>query len=591
MRATTQIPGIRCLCLCLIGALGGWIAPILKGENYPAGTLDRSFREGLELSGTAIHAMAVDSAGRILIGGSFTSVDGVPRSNIARLKSDGRLDLSFDPGRGTNLPVYAIVVQDDERILLGGAFTRFDGQTRRYLARLEEDGSLDSSFQYGLGPNHTVQSLALRPNGDILVGGGFFRFSGQSVLQLTNLQTDGKRRETFNENHHQTGRDVTPIHAMIVEDDGRIVVAGGAFSFLGTDREGIARLFPDGQIDPGFRQIQGDEFRVRAVAKQRSGHYIIGGSFTSLDNLSRQRLARLMPSGTLDSDFAGGLGTNNWVETIWVDELDRVVVGGRFSSLGPIWANRLIRLHPDGAHDESFGFGQGADGDIFTIVRCSTGGLLIGGSFRNVQQQNRPLIARLNYEKEMPTETTASAEEVMEVASGAEEIEETTEAAPPPEDIQPTTPARVSATIDPRDLFAEERQTVALHRVRPGDQIERLAAIYSVPEEDIRLVNGLGPEDPLPIGAMIVMEAIDPEEKAALLGEMETARPPSGGTPREGRLPMDETRWIHHRVVAGDTLFRLARQYNTNVAQIRVDNQLSGDLIRVGQTLRIRRTD
>lgn len=576
----------------LLAGLGG-LGSLLWGEPAP-GTLDEAFMEEITMVGNAVYAIAVDGEGRILVGGSFVQVGGEERQNLVRLLPDGRLDPSFAPGSGTNRPVHAIALQEDGKILIGGSFTRYRGQTLRYLARLEEDGSIDRTFNYGIGPNHEIQSIALTGEGEILLGGGFFRFSGQPVLQLTRLDGEGRRQESFHQHHRQEGRETSPIHVILPIEEEALLVAGGPFSFLPDQREGVVKLFANGQPDPGFRQLPGDEFRVRAMARQSTGQIIIGGSFSRLDSVARPRLARLGPYGDLDSNFARGQGTNHWVDALLVDEQDRILVGGRFTSLGNHWANRLLRLLPDGEPDPAFQFGQGADGDVFALAFDAEGGLLVGGAFRHIQGQPRALLARLHLDSGGRPAQVALADPTVPVVTDREPSEPAQPAAPPPVTPDPPPPAppeRVSATIDPRQLFAEERRTVALHRVRPGDEIARLAQIYDVPEEDIRLVNGLGPHDPLPVGAMIVMEALDEEEKAALLGDLETvAPPPSATSAREGRLPLDETRWVHHRVASGDTLFRLARQYNTNVAQIKADNQLTSDVIRIGQTLRIRAT-
>ena len=80
--------------------------------------------------------IAVQSDGRIVIGGRFTSYDGVARNRIARLHTDGSLDESFDPGVGLDDFPEAIAVQSDGKILIGGNFTSYDGVARNRVARL-----------------------------------------------------------------------------------------------------------------------------------------------------------------------------------------------------------------------------------------------------------------------------------------------------------------------------------------------------------------------------------------------------------------------------------------------------------------------
>jgi hypothetical protein len=89
----------------------------------------------------AIRAVAVQSDGKILIGGNFTTVQDVPRNYLARLNTDGTLDTAFDPNPNSN--VFAIALQADGKILVGGNFDQgsgmptIGGATRNRIARLD----------------------------------------------------------------------------------------------------------------------------------------------------------------------------------------------------------------------------------------------------------------------------------------------------------------------------------------------------------------------------------------------------------------------------------------------------------------------
>ena len=98
----------------------------------------------------------MQSDGKIIIGGSFTSYDGIGRNSIARLNADGSLDIGFNPGTGANNPVHSITLQPDGKIIIGGDFTNYNGTGRNRVARLNTDGSLDTGFNPGIGPTTTV---------------------------------------------------------------------------------------------------------------------------------------------------------------------------------------------------------------------------------------------------------------------------------------------------------------------------------------------------------------------------------------------------------------------------------------------------
>ena len=90
-------------------------------------------------AGGEVDSFAVESDGKLLIGGSFTVINGTSRNRIARLNADGSLDSGFDPGTGINSGVSSIALQSDGKIVIGGYFTVVDGAARWRVARLLGD--------------------------------------------------------------------------------------------------------------------------------------------------------------------------------------------------------------------------------------------------------------------------------------------------------------------------------------------------------------------------------------------------------------------------------------------------------------------
>jgi hypothetical protein len=142
------------------------------------------------LNDGAVQGIAVQSDGRILIVGNFTQIEDRPAAGLARLQSDGRLDTSFSPTLqfapgGSEFRNWGLAITAENRILVGGPFTRINGEERAYLAELDPDGSLVPEF---IGrPDRIPWAFALRPNGRILIGGNFDSVEGvprSSVAQL-----------------------------------------------------------------------------------------------------------------------------------------------------------------------------------------------------------------------------------------------------------------------------------------------------------------------------------------------------------------------------------------------------------------------
>jgi uncharacterized delta-60 repeat protein len=103
-----------------------------------------------------VRVLAIQPDGKVLIGGEFTLVNNIARSRIARLNTDGTLDTSFDPASGANDIIRAVALLPSGQILVGGLFTSFAGTPKPYLARLNSDGSLDASFPTESGPDNNV---------------------------------------------------------------------------------------------------------------------------------------------------------------------------------------------------------------------------------------------------------------------------------------------------------------------------------------------------------------------------------------------------------------------------------------------------
>jgi uncharacterized delta-60 repeat protein len=303
----SQTTGGACMALQNDGKIlfGGWFTSVNGvGRNYIArlngdGTLDTSFLSGLSSSGgglaAPVQSVALLPNGQVLIGGTFTSISGIARGNLARLNSNGTLDTNFLSGlsgTGNSGPVCAIVVQPDGKILVGGYFTNFNSTPRNLLARLNSDGTLDASFQDGLAGYWSeylnVSSLALKPDGKIVVGGYFYVGANSSVAQLN---PNGTLDTSF-----YTDLDAS-VSAVAVRSDGKIYI-GGQFTIVnGMARNHIARLNANGTIDTGFLNglsgATGSGYPFVYAIALDTGKVYIGGNFTYVNGLSRPYLARL----------------------------------------------------------------------------------------------------------------------------------------------------------------------------------------------------------------------------------------------------------------------------------------------------------
>jgi uncharacterized delta-60 repeat protein len=199
---------------------------------------------GYSTGGGDVRSIVQQPDGKIICGGAFTSFNGVARNRIARLNTDGSLDATFNPISGFNGIIYSLSVQQDGKIICGGAFTSFNGVARNRIARLNADGSLDASFNPGTGFNigsfsYGVKSMAIQPDGKIICGGDFTSFNGVIRNRIARLNTNGTLDTFFNPG---TGFD-NPIYSLSIQSDGKIICGGEFSSFNGVDRNDGFRWF------------------------------------------------------------------------------------------------------------------------------------------------------------------------------------------------------------------------------------------------------------------------------------------------------------------------------------------------------------
>jgi uncharacterized delta-60 repeat protein len=250
------------------------------------GSLDTTFITGSDFG---IRVVALQPDGKILLGGDFTLYSGTARNRVARLNSSGILDTGFNPGSGTESTVWTLALQTDGRILLGGDFTTYNGTGCNYVARTTSTGSLDTTFNPGTGANNSVYALAVQTDGKIIIGGAFTSYNGTTRNRIARLGANGTIDTTFNPGSGPNGAVTTAA----IHSDGRIVIGGLFTSYNGIARSKIARLNTDGSLDTTFDPGTGPSDTVLSVAIQGDGKVLIGGLFAFYSGTARNKIARI----------------------------------------------------------------------------------------------------------------------------------------------------------------------------------------------------------------------------------------------------------------------------------------------------------
>lgn len=344
-----------------------------------------------------VRSIVVQPDGKILVGGSFNTVDSVAISGIARLNADGTLDTTFDPGAGVsgaNARVNALLLQPDGKVVVGGFFDTVAGAARAGLARLNADGSIDSGFVYAAQAG--VYCMALQPDGKVLIGGAI---GGTPFKGAQRVNADGSIDSSFSSllTMH------SPVEAIALHPNGEIII-GGEFDFVGAvAQKYIARLTADGTVDGTFAPLLDNSAgvtAVRALAARADGKVLVAGEFTSVNGAEKYHLARLNANGSLDADFSGGVGfATDRAECLAVQPDGKLLVGGMFLFAGStgvfVPRGSIARFSDAGAVDSTFRTGDGASGTVVAMALQSDGKVLIGGSFSLVNNQPRSNLARL----------------------------------------------------------------------------------------------------------------------------------------------------------------------------------------------------
>jgi len=352
----------------------------------------------------SVHALAVQPDGRILVGGDFNEMGGVTRNRVARFNPDASLETPFD-GNATpgNAVIYAIAMQPDGKILVGGEFTGIGGETRSRMARLNPDGSADPGFNPSV--NGSVLAIAVQADGNILIGGMFTTVNGMTRNRIARLKPDGTLDTGFNAIMPNNADE--QVNAIAVQADDKILVGGSFTSIGGGARENLARVNPAGVLDDFFfPNPNGD---VSAIALQADGRIVIGGGFTSiwLGGVSANHLARLdSVNGFPDAGFTAPSSDagNSFVHAVAIQPDGKIVVGGNFTGLGGT-RNRLARLNSNGSLDTAFNASAtcGTFCSVSALALQADGKILAGGSFTSVQETTRYSIARITREGSLDT--------------------------------------------------------------------------------------------------------------------------------------------------------------------------------------------
>lgn len=296
---------------------------------------------------------------------------------------------SPDPRVVTNGTIYVMVRQPDGGMIIGGEFVSVDGMERRNLARIRPDGQLDP--EWNPGANGAVSSLAVDSDGSVFVAGSLSSVGGvpRKLAKIAGSGV-GALDPQWNPAEAYGG-----IYALAVDSAGGLLVGGTFTRMGGADRRNIARLATSGTGDADPLWNPGADGTVVALAVAQSGRVYVGGSFSTIGNVQRARIARL-EGGAAAVDPDWNPSANGIVSTIVVAPDETVFAAGQFSSIGGQTRSRLAKLSATGEGVADPLWNPSPNGAVRALAIHGSSSLLVGGDFYNIADTDQPYVASLS---------------------------------------------------------------------------------------------------------------------------------------------------------------------------------------------------
>lgn len=260
------------------------------------GSLDTTFADP-DFDDT-VWSIALQPDGRILAAGDFQHVGATARKYLARVTAGGALDAGFaDPQLCCNV-ARAVALQADGHVLVGGFFSQAGGVSHFYFARFSSGGAFDAAFP-AYPRDIQAGSIVVAPDGSLYVAD----LGTEQVLKLT---PDGAAAPGFT----SVQADST-IDTIALQPNGKIVIGGIFQNVAGQPRHALARLAADGSLDGAFRDLHfsfdatNPNGYVFALAAQADGAVVVAGNFSFVDGHAHSWMARVATGEAAASAMTG----------------------------------------------------------------------------------------------------------------------------------------------------------------------------------------------------------------------------------------------------------------------------------------------
>lgn len=342
------------------------------------------------LSNGSVRAAERLPDGSLVFGGGFSSVNGVPRSNIAKLKPDGTLDPDWNPSADAD--VYAIAVDAGSNVFVGGNFSTIGGQSRNRIAKLSGSGVGEADSIWNPNASSSVVSLDLDDSGNVYAGGFFSSIGGQTRSRIAKLSGSGTGAAdvVWNPSANES------VWALAVDGSGN-VFAGGYFTAIGGQSRGrIAKLSGSGVGAADASWASSANAPVLSLALDTISNIYAGGQFYEIGGQNRSHIAKLSGSGTGAVDASWNPSANGSVEAIAIDASNNVYVGGGFSGIGGQLHVGVARISGSGTGVADPSWNPEMAGQVLDFALNPDGSVYAGGVFNSIGTDYRLSLVKLS---------------------------------------------------------------------------------------------------------------------------------------------------------------------------------------------------
>lgn len=352
--------------------------------------------------GGPVYALALDGGGSLFVGGAFDSAGGLQRFGLAKLSTSGSgaADENWDPVAGGFMRSYAMKLDGNGAIYVGGDFSFVSGVARQNIAKLSTSGTGASENVGSLAADGQVRSIAIGPTGVVMAGGYFLAFGGLGRAGFAALSPNGLVMPPGN-----VGTGSGNARAFLAQPDGSIIVGGNFQLANGVVRQNLVRIAPSGSMDllwdPGLDSAWTPTLNpIYALAGNAYGDVYVGGAFTRLGGLTRLGLAKITSGLTGTVDAAWEPVTEDISYPVYAAALavdgGSVFVGGFFDLIGGQLRTNLAKVDASGIGAADTLWNPAPDSGVSTLALDAKHGLYVGGNFANIGNVARSRIAKVS---------------------------------------------------------------------------------------------------------------------------------------------------------------------------------------------------